>query len=51
MRVFLKVDEKRKQDLIELANYSRSIEVQGEYYKGCQLIKHIKGDKTVLEIK
>jgi len=51
MRVFLKVSEKRKQDLIELAKYSRSIEVQGEYYKGCELIKHIEKNKTVLEIR
>lgn len=51
MTVYLKVNEKRKRDLIELATYSRSIEVQGEYYKGCQLIKHVSENKTVLEIR
>ena len=50
MRIVIKADEKRKQQLVYLATGTRSITVKGSYYKGCQLIKYVSKNKTVLEI-
>lgn len=51
MRVFLRVNEDRKKQLITVANKSASTTVIGSYYKGCSLVKYIYSNQTILSIK
>jgi len=51
MRVLIKVSEKRKKQIVDMANASKSIKVVGKYYTGCALVQYIYTDKKILAIK
>lgn len=48
LRITIKADEKRKEQLVYLATGTKSIDVIGKYYKGCKLIKVVSENKTQL---
>jgi len=52
MRQFLRVSEKRKQQIIAVAEHCKNTKVVGEYKEGCNLIKLVvEGCPTILMIK
>lgn len=50
MRIFLRVNEEKKQRLIQLAEFSTNTIVKGNYYEGCNLIKYVYPEQTILAI-
>ena len=52
MRVFLRIkSEKRKQDIIQVAEKAAKTTVIGKYYKGCSLVKYNYENHAILSIK
>jgi hypothetical protein len=52
MRTVIKVSERRKKQIIDMANASNNMHVTGVYYEGCTLVQYSNpNQKTILAIK
>ena len=52
MRTVIKVSEKRKKQIIQMATLSNNMHVTGVYYTGCTLVQYsYPNQKTILDIK
>jgi predicted Zn-dependent protease with MMP-like domain len=52
MRTVIKVSERRKKQIIQMATLSNNMDVVGVYYEGCTLVQYSNpNQKTILAIK
>ncbi len=52
MRAVIKVSERRKKQIIQMATLSNNMDVVGVYYEGCTLVQYSNpNQKTILAIK
>ena len=52
MRTVIKVSERRKKQIIQMATLSNNMHVIGVYYTGCTLVQYsYPNQKTILAIK